>query len=139
MANPSKNVCFCGSTDSLSDSQSVSFDRKAAGITVGQIDERQILSFSTSTHEGQHPVTFPRPKCSEKGCVFPAASIDTGKCSYHTHQQEEPVLFRSRQPTGLLLDPARMAPSEGEHARSRKRDRRKMAAIWEQFQSDGTP
>ena len=110
-----------------------------ASGNVGQIAERRGLSFSTSSHEKPETVAFPTPRCSEKGCVFPASSLDSGKCSYHMHQEEEPVLFCSHQPTGLLLDPTRTAPAEKEYDGSRKRDRRRMAAIWEQFQSDGTP
>ena len=105
---------------------------------VGQMAERQKLSFSTSGTARPESVSFSTARCSEKGCVFPASSQGSGKCSYHLHQLEEPVLFRSHQPTGLLLDPARSMPMERDDRGSRKRDRRRMAAIWEQFQSDGT-
>jgi len=84
-------------------------------------------------------VSFTTNRCSEKGCVFPASPKGQGKCSSHWHEQQEPMLFRSRQPTGLLLDPARSLPAEQEYDGSRKRDRRRMANLWEQFQSEGTP
>ena len=82
-------------------------------------------------------VSFTTNRCSEKGCVFPASPKGQGKCSYHWHEQQEPVLFRSHQPTGLFLDPARSLPTEKEYDGSRKRDRRRLANLWEQFQNEG--
>ena len=96
----------------------------------------QKLSFSSNGSGRPESVSFTTVRCSEKGCVFPASSQGSGKCSYHLHQQEEPVLFRSHQPTGMLLDPARMSPSDREYDGSRKRDRRRMADLWEQFQTE---
>ena len=103
-----------------------------------QVTERQKLSFTTGGTGEPDSTSFSTTRCSEKGCVFPAASRGGGMCTYHLHQQEEPVLFRSHQPTGLLLDPARMSPTEKEYGCSHKRDRRRMTVLWEQFQSDGT-
>ncbi len=139
MTNPKRNVCFLPPTSSPTSPSSVSFRSEHQEKSTGENIERQRFSFNTSSDRKPETVSFSGARCSEKGCVFPAASCGSGKCSYHTHQQEEPVLFRSHQPTGLLLDPARMAPTEKEYDGSRKRDRRRMAAIWEQFQSDGTP
>src|SRR2546421_11515211 len=34
-------------------------------------------------------------RCSEKGCVFPAAGQGTGKCRQHQRQHREPALFSS--------------------------------------------
>jgi hypothetical protein len=138
MKESNRGIYFHCITNSLNASPSVDFERNDASSNLGQIAERQRLSFSASSHGKTEDVAFPAARCSEKGCVFPASSPDSGKCSYHMHQQEEPVLFRSHQPTGLLLDPARTAPVEKEYHGSRKRDRRRMAVIWEQFQSDGT-
>lgn len=139
MADPNRGTHFLRITSSfsLTDPRSVAFEAKNHNH-VGQVHEKQQLSFSTSSKGKPHTAAFPMPRCSEKGCAFPASSLDSGKCSYHTHQQEEPTLFRSRQPTGLLLDPARVPPTEREDGSGRKRDRRRMAAIWEQFQRDGT-
>lgn len=110
--------------------------REDSGIA-SQITRPQRLCFSTDSCANPENTSFITGRCSEKGCVFPASSPGSEKCVYHIHQQEEPVLFRSHQPTGLLLDPARMMPSEKEYDGSRKRDRRHMAAIWERFQNDG--
>lgn len=120
------------------DNSAVNFAVKEESPNVGRITQRR--RFSSSSGSGGKPenVSFSSTRCSEKGCVFPASSQGNGKCTYHLHQQEEPVLFRSHQPTGLLLDPARSTPTERDDSGSRKRDRRRMAAIWEQFQSDGT-
>jgi len=116
----------------------LSLEVKEASQNLGQITRPRRFNFSTGSGGKPENVSFSSTRCSEKGCVFPASSQGNGKCSYHLHQQEEPVLFRSHQPTGLLLDPARSMPTERDDSGSRKRDRRRMAAIWEQFQSDGT-
>ena len=137
MADSNRGIHFLCITNSPANSPSVDFER-GDNCTIGQIGEHQRVSFSASSHGKSEAVSFYTARCSEKGCVFPASSPDSGKCSYHLHQQEEPALFCSHQPTGLLLDPAR-APAEKEYDGSRKRDRRRMAAIWEKFQSDGTP
>lgn len=119
-------------------SSSASFEVKKEPRHAGQTTRPRRFNFNTGSGEKPESVSFSSTRCSEKGCVFPASSKGSGKCSYHLHQQEEPALFRSHQPTGLLLDPARSMPTERDDAGSRKRDRRRMAAIWEQFQSDGT-
>jgi len=138
MADSIRNVHFLCLNNSPTNPSSVNFAQGQLDRSAGQITEPRRLSFNTSSTSRSQSVSFSTARCSEKGCVFPAASPDSGKCVYHTRQQEEPVLFRSHQPTGLFLDPARMGPSEREYDGSRKRDRRRMAALWEQFQSDGT-
>lgn len=115
----------------------VSFEVEEKCQDVGQVMQSRRFNFSTCSAGKPENVSFSTTRCSEKGCVFPASSRGRGKCSYHLHQQEEPVLFRSHQPTGLLLDPARSMPTERDDSGSRKRDRRRMADIWEQFQSGG--
>ena len=117
-------------------SASSSFATKEDCTKPGSITQRQRLNFRTGPEGKPGNVSFSSTRCSEKACVFPATPQGRGKCSYHLHQQEEPVLFRSHQPTGMLLDPSRSMPS-GKDDGSRKRDRRRMAEIWEQFQSDG--
>ena len=131
MKSSNRNTCFHSSAN-----PPVSFVMKAERHQVGQMAERQKLSFSSNGSGRPESVSFTTVRCSEKGCVFPASSQGSGKCSYHLHQQEEPVLFRSHQPTGMLLDPARMSPSDREYDGSRKRDRRRMADLWEQFQTE---
>jgi hypothetical protein len=78
------------------------------------------------------------PKCNEKGCVFPAARLDTGKCRQHERQDEEPAIFHSRQPSVLLLDQAKFGPpdSDCEQREWRARDRRRLTRLWQTFQEN---
>ncbi|MEJ2008345.1 MAG: hypothetical protein P8Z30_09370 [Acidobacteriota bacterium] len=138
MADSNRNVHFLCPTNSPARPTSVNFAQGQLDKGAGQIGDRRQFSFSTGSAGRPQAVSFSTARCSEKGCVFPATSPDSGKCVYHTRQEEEPVLFRSHQPTGMLLDPARVGPANQDYDGSRKRDRRRMAAIWEQFQSDGT-
>jgi hypothetical protein len=75
------------------------------------------------------------PRCSEKGCVFPAIWGETGRCRQHDRQYCEPALFRSQQPTMLLLDRAKfgMLDSESEQQQAGSRDRRRLAKLREAF------
>jgi len=75
-------------------------------------------------------------RCSEKGCVFPAALSGQGKCLHHHRQASEPVLFSSHQPTRAVLDRGRFGIPEAEVDTSRNRDRRQLAAIREAFLED---
>lgn len=138
MPDSNKNFNFLCPTSSPANPSSVKFRQEQHDRSAGRIEERQPLSFNTSSVGRPEPVSFSTGRCAERGCVFPASSAGSGKCVYHTRQQEEPVLFRSHQPTGLFLDPARMGPADQEYHGSRKHDRRQMAALWEQFQTDGT-
>jgi hypothetical protein len=119
-------------------SSAVSFEVKERSRNTGQIRQPCRFSFSTASAGNPANASFSSTRCSEKGCVFPASLQGSGRCSYHLHMQEEPLYFRSHQPTGMLLDPARLMPSDKDNDGGRKRDRRRMADIWEQFQSDGT-
>lgn len=139
MPDSNRSIYFLSPTDSSGSPSSASFEGNPQDNRVGGIRETQKLSFTVSGRGKAESISFPETRCSERGCVFPAASLRSRKCLYHMHQQQEPVLFCSHQPTGLLLDPARTTPTEQEYDGSRKRDRRRLAAIWEQFQSDGTP
>jgi hypothetical protein len=137
MKDSNTNVHFFRPSNSPTDASSVTFSSEQRGTSTRQMPEPRNLSFSTSSSGKPQKVSFSTERCAEKGCVFPASSTDSGKCVYHTRQQKEPVLFRSHQPTGLFLDPARMTPADREYDGGHKRDRRRMAALWEQFQSDG--
>lgn len=139
MSDARKGLHFFCNTDSYSNLPPVDFYQKDGGGNIGQIAETQQLTFSTSTNGTLEAVAFTALRCGEKGCVFPASPSGSGMCTYHMRQLEEPVLFCSRQPTSLLLDPVRTSPAEQEHEDSRRHDRRRMAAIWEDFQGDGTP
>ncbi|MGH9358241.1 MAG: hypothetical protein ACRD1O_03585 [Terriglobia bacterium] len=82
------------------------------------------------------PSLPPDGRCSEKGCVFPAASGAEGKCLHHHRQAAEPILFSSHQPTRVVLERGRFAIPEREVDTSRNRDRRQLAAIREAFLED---
>jgi hypothetical protein len=47
------------------------------------------------------------PRCSERGCVYPASDINARKCRHHERLQREPHLFCSFQPTLLVVEQAR--------------------------------
>ena len=75
------------------------------------------------------------PRCSSKGCVFPAAE-GRARCWQHELEELEPMLFLSCQPTHVLVDLARFGEPEEEFEDSRARDRRRLAALREQFLED---
>lgn len=70
-----------------------------------------------------------RPRCSQKGCVFPAAPGGDGRCLYHNREQREPSLFSSYQPSRLLADQALFGPVALDIENARLRDRRRLAAL----------
>jgi hypothetical protein len=79
------------------------------------------------------PATARERRCSEKGCVFPAIRSDSAFCEHHRRQQTEPELFRSWQPTWLVIH--RSADPDGSAAsRSRSHDRFRLAAQSKAFQ-----
>lgn len=75
----------------------------------------------------------PTPRCCEKGCIFPATGSGTGRCLQHDLEELEPALFNSCQPTMLLLDQAKFGVPDPEGDYSRARDRRRLAALREEF------
>jgi len=74
-------------------------------------------------------------RCSEKGCVFPAAGHGTVKCRQHQRQHCEPALFSSLQPSTLLLDRAKfgLPDSDSEPPVSRSSDRHRLTKLWQAF------
>lgn len=76
------------------------------------------------------------PRCSEKGCVFPASPDGSGRCVQHDRQSREPVLFSSLQPTRMVLDRAKFGLPEVEVDTSRAQDRRKLADMRQAFLED---
>jgi hypothetical protein len=78
----------------------------------------------------------PRGRCSEKGCVFPAADSQ-GRCLQHQRQWFEPVFYSSHQPSSALLDRGKFGPLQlgtGEDAGAgRNYDRRRLAAQRQTF------
>ncbi|MGH9396187.1 MAG: hypothetical protein ACRD18_04985 [Terriglobia bacterium] len=75
-------------------------------------------------------------RCSERGCVFPAAPGCDGKCLHHLRQSREPILFSSYQPTRAVLDRGRFGVPSEEIDTSRNRDRRQLVAMREAFLED---
>jgi hypothetical protein len=117
---------------------SVTFSNASSENLATHILQSRELSFSTSSESRPEATSFPSQRCSEKGCVFPASSPKSAKCAYHERQMEEPSLFCSQQPSRLLLDSARSMPANEEYDEGRKRDRRRLAKEWEEFQRDSS-
>jgi len=124
------------STNSRRQPASVTFPRHNGSI-FHEPTKATTLSFSTQTSTAPQSTSFTSPRCSEKGCVFPAASARTGKCIYHERQMEEPVPFCSQQPSQLVLNAALAVSPDSEYDASQKRDRLRMAREWEEFQGSG--
>ena len=82
------------------------------------------------------PKPVPLARCSEKGCVFPAAGPQ-GRCLQHQRQWSEPGFYSSHQPTSALLEQGRFGPVRPEWLEDAKaghaQDRRRMAAEREHF------
>ena len=68
-------------------------------------------------------------RCSQRGCIFPAAPGLTGRCAVHALEQREPEFFQSVQPSMLLLDYAKFVVADSSSPDSRGRDRRRLAAL----------
>jgi hypothetical protein len=133
MANPNRSIRFaCVSNSPFQRT----FERLPNAPSANAAPPSRELSFHTGSGKRPEPASFASRRCSEKGCVFPAASSQSAKCAYHELQMEEPALFRSQQPSLLLLDPARCAAADEEYDESRKRDRRRLAKQWEEFLKD---
>jgi hypothetical protein len=138
MADLHKSIHSSRTVNTPQDPSSVSFNTKQAAPPTGHVYTLRTLSFHSSSGKSAASLSFSTSRCSEKGCVFPTPSPQASKCTYHKRQQEEPVLFRSHQPSRLLLDPARSMPTDDEHDGSRKRDRRRILELLEHFQSEGS-
>ncbi len=136
MANSNRSFHFAGSGNSPLGQTFETLPNKPAVNCVRQPCE---FSFHTGSATHPEPTSFSSPRCSEKGCVFPAASPESMKCAYHELQFEEPALFRSQQPSQLLLDAAHCTAGDSEdYDEGRKRDRRRMAKQWEEFLKDSS-
>jgi hypothetical protein len=76
------------------------------------------------------------PRCSVKGCIFPATRGGGGQCLLHTLAEKEPKHFLSLQPSVLLLDQAKFGVPDADYDDSRARDRRRLAALRERFREE---
>jgi len=79
-------------------------------------------------------LTFPR--CSIKGCIFPAASAHGTLCLFHELAEKEPMHFLSVQPSTMCLDRAKYGIAETEYDNSRARDRRALALQLARFRNE---
>jgi hypothetical protein len=92
---------------------------------------------STPDFPGGRPVleiTFPR--CSVKGCIFPAQSGGGELCLIHHLTEKEPKLFLSVQPSLMCLDRAKFGIAESEFDDARGRDRRRLSIQIDQLRDE---
>lgn len=82
------------------------------------------------------PIPAPSPRCSVKGCVFPASAQERSVCRYHELLHSEGALFQSHQPTHLLSLQAPFGIPECEPDDTRQQDRKRQAAEREEFLMD---
>jgi len=75
----------------------------------------------------------PSPRCSVKGCVFPAPPQGRPECHYHELLRTEAELFQSHQPSHLLSLQAPFIIPEEAPDDSRQQDRKRQAAEREAF------
>jgi hypothetical protein len=136
MASQNRSARFVCLTNSPHNLTTATFPNAQSRDVIAQSGKSRGHSFITTTGSNPQATSFTSHRCSERGCVFPASSPQSGKCAYHERQMEEPILFCSQQPSRLLLDPARSMPSDEEYDESRKRDRLRLAREWEEFQRD---
>jgi len=76
------------------------------------------------------------PRCSIKGCIFPAASAHGALCLLHDLAEREPNHFLSVQPSTMCLDRAKYGIAETEYDNSRARDRRALALQLDRFRNE---
>jgi len=138
MTNFNRSVRFACVSNSPLQRASVRFPQTPSGNAAAQPGQPRELSFCTGSGSRPEGASFTSRRCSEKGCVFPAASPHSAKCAYHVRQMEEPALFSSQQPSRLLLDPVRVSPASEVYDEDRKRDRRRLAKQWEEFLKDSS-
>jgi hypothetical protein len=92
---------------------------------------------STLAFSGNRPVLeIPFPRCSVKGCIFPAASTGGRLCLVHNLAEKEPNHFLSVQPSTLCLDRAKYGIAESGHDDARARDRRRLSIQIDQLRDE---
>lgn len=79
------------------------------------------------------PAPSASPRCSIKGCVFPAPAAGRTRCHYHELLHSEATHFQSHQPTYLLMLQAPFGILDEEPDDSRQVDRRRQMAEREAF------
>ena len=79
------------------------------------------------------------PRCTTRGCVFPASDLQTGRCHSHDLQESEPALFESLQPILHVLAQAKfaLASQDCELEDERRLQRRLKAALRRAFLEGG--
>ena len=92
---------------------------------------------STPALSGGRPVLeIPFPRCSVKGCIFPAASASGKLCLIHHLTETEPKLFLSVQPSMMCLDRAKYGIAESEYDDARARDRKRLSIQIDQLRNE---
>ena len=81
----------------------------------------------------QGSATFSAGRCAEKGCVYPALRTDSNFCIHHRRQEMEPELYRSWQPTWLVIHRS-TSPDGSVGSCRRAHDRFRLAAQSRAFQ-----
>jgi hypothetical protein len=75
-------------------------------------------------------------RCSERGCVFPAAAGTGGRCIQHDRQAREPMLFSSHQPTRVVMERAGFGFDAVEEDSSKDADQRRLRELRDAFLDD---
>lgn len=105
--------------------------KAAASLPIPNMPE---ASHATAAQRAEWDVAFPR--CSVKGCIFPAASARGTLCLIHDLTEREPKHFLSVQPSTLCLDRAKYGVAESDYDDSRARDRRTLALQIDRFRNE---
>jgi hypothetical protein len=79
---------------------------------------------------------IPFPRCSVKGCIFPAARASGTLCLLHDLAERGPRHFLSVQPSSMCLDRAKYGIAESDYDNSRPRDRRELALQLDRFRNE---
>jgi hypothetical protein len=106
-----------------------------AGLSGAAVPRREPLAPSRFHPELRRREVLP-PRCSRKGCVFPAQRGGHGECEHHHLESLEPACFESQQPTYLLLDQARFGLPDTEPDDGRVQDRHRLAEERVRFMLD---
>lgn len=121
-------------------SQETACQRDPSGVQISQ--EAQSHPGAAQAPEASHclwpaveldAASFESRRCSEKGCVFPAAENPRGTCLHHEHLHREPGHFHSYQPSMSVINQARFGLPDYETDNRRAQDRRRLAAQREAF------
>jgi hypothetical protein len=97
---------------------------------------RQTARSTSALPPNPPPLEIPFPRCSVKGCIFPAASAGGRLCLVHDLAEREPRHFLSVQPSSLCLDRAKYGIADSDYDDSRARDRRQLSIQLHRFRNE---